>query len=486
MKDYLKKRMYKWHRIFGLLVLVPTLLWTVSGLMHPFMSHWFKTEIPNRMYFIESVVETDSIQPISKILQKHKIDSIKNIRIVQWNSNSYYQIKGKDDQLHYFNRISGLKLAKGDHKYAEHIARKILEDSIASIQSMTLLKDYTSEYKSINRLLPVWKVSFDRPDKMDIYVETAYSKFSTFNDSKQKAFIWIFSNFHNWNFLSFLGNRSLELIITFLFICLIFLSSLSGILIYGFHWKYFKKPLPSDALGKVKRQHRKLGISFSLISLLFAFSGAYHLTKKFTPDERHLALKQSAFEVSDRLDQIPRFIQNQQLQGLVRIDQTDYIQTQELDSDSHSLNFNYYNLETGKLLEKGTEKHAFSLLKQYCNQKQEKLKLLHPPVLQTAFTSYYGFVNKRLPVMVYELDNNAKSQYYIEPATGHLAAYINKGDVQEGLSFAFLHKFHFLDGLGKNGRDGILVGFAFFIALTSVLGIRVFIKKRKIEKSQSE
>jgi hypothetical protein len=477
MKEYIKKRMYKWHRIFGLLVLIPTLLWTLSGLMHPFMSHWFKSRIPNRMFPIESVSISDSIVPVYSILQKNGIDTIQNIRFLQWNNKSYYQIKDKYGMLHYFDRSNGNKLAFGDQKYAELIARYILEDSISSVKSMTLLTDYTSEYKSINRLLPVWKVSFDRNDQMDVYVETEYSKFSSFNDRKQKVFVWIFSCFHNWDFLSFIENRYVQIFLMLFFIGLLLLSSLSGIIIYVFHWKYFKKPKGEDKLGKVKRMHRLIGISFSLFSLMFAFSGGYHLIQKFNPDRRHEAFQQNHFAISEKLNTIPSLIKEKTLQGIVQIRNETYIQTIEHDTFSQSLNFEFFHLNTGNQLKNGTEKYTYSLLQKYCSQNKEKVKLLTPPIIQRDYSPNYGFVNKRLPVMLYQLDNSDHSCYYIEPATGQLAAYINKAAVREGFSFAFLHKFHFLDGLGKNIRDVILVGFASVIAITSILGLCVFYRK---------
>ena len=80
--------------------------------------------------------------------------------------------------------------------------------------------------------------------------------------------------------------------------------------------------------------------------------------------------------------------------------------------------------------------------------------------------------------MAYHLNNEKNSSYYIDPSTGHLAAYIKNADRYEGLSFAFLHKFHFLDGFGKNVRDGILVFFALCILLVSIMGLILFIKKR--------
>ena len=39
--------MYKWHRTLGIITLIPVIFWTLSGLMHPFMAHFFKPQIAN-------------------------------------------------------------------------------------------------------------------------------------------------------------------------------------------------------------------------------------------------------------------------------------------------------------------------------------------------------------------------------------------------------------------------------------------------------
>jgi hypothetical protein len=40
-----KQNFYKWHRILGLIALIPVIGWTLSGLSHPFMSNWFRPQI---------------------------------------------------------------------------------------------------------------------------------------------------------------------------------------------------------------------------------------------------------------------------------------------------------------------------------------------------------------------------------------------------------------------------------------------------------
>ena len=233
--------MYKWHRIVGLIVLIPTILWTFSGMMHPFMSHWFKTEIPNDFYQEEKLeVAKNSIQ-LKTLLEQNKIYKFKNVRLVNYQSRNYFQVKFVDNSIHYFDTENGKELINGEKKYAENIARYMLDDQKSKVSSIELINNFTPQYKYVNRLLPVWKVSFERDDQMDIYVETAHSKFATFNDDKRKVFIWIFSNFHNWAFLDVFKNNTLHVFVMIFFIGVIFFSAISGIVISSTSFAYNNK-----------------------------------------------------------------------------------------------------------------------------------------------------------------------------------------------------------------------------------------------------
>jgi len=115
--------MYRWHRIIGIIALVPTIFWTASGVMHPFMSHWFKTKIANEFYKAETVKKTDVKLSAGQVLTQNQITSFKNIRFAKFGKQSYYQIKDNKGNLQYFNTIDGKPLSNGDVLFAEHIAR---------------------------------------------------------------------------------------------------------------------------------------------------------------------------------------------------------------------------------------------------------------------------------------------------------------------------------------------------------------------------
>jgi len=139
----------------------------------------------------------------------------------------------------------------------------------------------------------------------------------------------------------------------------------------------------------------------------------------------------------------------------------------------------YIDLTNGKELKNGHEHYSLELLNNFKRLKNQTSTVATSTWI-TEFTNEYGFINKYLPVMRYEFNDANKTTYYIDPACQKLTAEITQVDRYEGFSFAFLHKFHFLDSLGKDFRDGILVFFALGISLTTFLGMKM-LKRKKIE-----
>ena len=105
-------------------------------------------------------------------------------------------------------------------------------------------------------------------------------------------------------------------------------------------------------------------------------------------------------------------------------------------------------------------------------------KLLKSSILTEFDNREYGFVNKRLPVVKLEFDTKNHIAFYIDTFASHLAAKISDSERSEGLSFAFFHKFLYMDWAGKTIRDLFSVIIALSIAVVSLLGLRLFLKRK--------
>lgn len=297
-------------------------------------------------------------------------------------------------------------------------------------------------------------------------------------------------------------------------------SAISGIVIYGFLWKQFKKADSLEPKKGIRKYHRQIGIWVSLFTLTFAFSGAYHATTKWDP----YTLDQMVYEPTFKTKEI--VLANNKLnldwnrfqnQSIITFNDSIYYRC-ELEeaakgkfkkpkSDSNSkwnkkenpkTEVVYINAATNKIIPNIDFQYAEFLAyyftdgapKAPCcemmspeipNEAEtslENVKLLESKLITNFENREYGFVNKRLPVVKLAYDTPEKTTYFIETATSRLAAKINNSDITEGYSFAILHKFLFMDWAGKNIRDLTMVLITLCILIISVLGLILFLKKK--------
>jgi hypothetical protein len=489
-----RKNIYRWHKTLGLFAIIPTLFWTMSGLMHPFMSHWFKTSIPNEFYKAEIVLPADVKLSLGDVLKQNKVTEFKNFRLVKFARNSYYQVKDIEDQLHYFNSVTGTELKNGDEQYAQHMARFMLGDQKSKIISSTRLTEFTDQYKYVNRFLPVWKISFEDDRKMDVYVETGQSRFATFNDSGRKAFIWIFGTFHNWGFMDLIVNNTVRIAVMLLFLSLIVFSAVAGVVIYGLMWKKFKPAKSGNQRSFLRKYHRSIGIWTSIVTFTFAFSGGYHALQKLDPDERlkyvyDPVIKTDSIAQASMID-----LTGVSNIGLIKWGENIFWQTVKKDWETDETVVDYTNIKDGKKLEDGNIRFAKYLSRKFAAQEERNAASccdlmeaqisspisgadLEKASMVTSFAGEYGFVNKRLPVVKLAYDTPEHTTYYIETTTSRLSTKVEDRNRREGFSFAFLHKYNALDFLGKNARDGVMTFAAFGVFVVSILGLLVFLKK---------
>lgn len=511
----IKQHMYKWHRVIGLITIIPVIFWTLSGMMHPFMAHFFKPEIA-REKLGQQVIDKKQLQlSIQEVLQKNNISEFKNFRIVSFDNATFYQVKNITGDLLYFDTSNAKKLENGDQKYAEWLSRYFLNDQKSALKKSEIVTEFTSQYKYVNRYLPVYKLSFDRPDMMEVYVETSSGKLATFNPASRQWFIWFFDTFHNWSFIDAISNNSIRIITMIFLLSVIGLSALSGILIYGLLWKQFKKTDNLQPKKGLRKYHRQIGIWVSLFTLTFAFSGAYHATTKWNP----YTLSQMVYEPTFETKEIS--VANNALNldwnrfknvSLITLNDSIYFRCQLLEKgkfkkpkanpnskwnkkDDKKSEVVYINATTNKITPNidlqyaeflayyftdGAPKAACCEMTETSEEPEtslENAKLLESKVLTDFESREYGFVNKRLPVVKLAYDTPEKTTYFIETSTSRLAAKIESSDMAEGYSFAVLHKFLFMDWAGKNIRDLSMVLVALSILIVSVLGFVLFLKK---------
>ncbi len=496
LKKKLKQKIYHWHKILAFITIIPVLFWCLSGLMHPFMAHFFKPQIANEVLEKTGLDSTKIKVNLKEALLQNNISEIKNIRFVSFDDNQYYQVKTVRDSILYLNTINGKKLEKGDELYAVWLSRYFLDDQKSSIENQAFLTEFNSQYKYVNRYLPVHKIAFDRKDKMEVYVETTTDKLATFNPKSRQAFIWFFDTFHNWSFIDAISNDAIRISLMIFLLSIIGFSALSGIVIYGLFWKQFKKIKTDDASSKRRKYHRQTGLALALFTLTFAFSGGYHATKKWNPILFENMVYEPVFKVSDldaeEINKLTTLLYFENM-SLVQFKDSVFYRCQFADGEKAAIK--YFN-SISKKENKAADFEYAQFLAEYFNNKIAKQgksccemeaasnvtsakESIKETELITDFKNHdYGFVNKRLPVVKVAFESENNKAVFVETTTSHLAAFITDSDRVEGYSFAIFHKFLFMEWAGKNVRDLTMVLAALGVLIVGILGLSLLLKRK--------
>jgi len=520
----LKKKIYAWHRRLSLLIAIPVILSAASGLMHPIMTNIRPAVATQGLNAI--AINADKIQmPLETALLQNGVDSFHSVRLVHIDTNWFYQVQRTEESVpKYFSTETGKALPQGDWLYAQYLARQFLEGQeskhvaknatksveqsntaelpdccsaayktvrnakgapIASVRDVT---HFDEEYTNINRLLPVYKVQFDRSDGIRIYVETTQDRFAFAMDNRRARFNKIFQFVHAWSWLDFLGKG--RLVFEFLLYGLAFVTSILGVYIF---FATRSKKVPGNNYVKSRRTHRYTAITASLFTLMFTFSGSYHAIYKLKEDDRNQYFSRECFATTDihfDLSTLQKSIEKPIANiGMVRMDGHNYwcITTtpiynpksnhKDLMKDARSVlpETIYIDISTNTLLPNGEARYAAYLATLFSGNAASQVKSVEPI---TRFNNEYNFTDKRLPVWKVTF-SNTNTLYFIETSTSRLSVKVDKTDLIEGYSFALLHKHEFLGWAGKSVKDFSTMFWAAAQIVMVTIGLMLYFKWRK-------
>lgn len=555
-----RQNILKWHRTLSLIIAIPVVLWALSGFMHPIMTT-IRPKVGTQFIANQPLDSSQLKLNLADALSKNNIAQFHNFRIMAIGGHTFYQVIVPNDKTPvYISSENGELLKNGDQLYARDLAKKFLEGvkpkndtkqappqysntekgkipvakasvnagneetniksdvnaavfdccaaatesamtctDAAKISAVEKIEQFDKEYKYVNRYLPAYRVNFDREDGIRIYVETAQGRFGYAVDDKRAAFDKIFSLFHTWSWLDFMGKGKLTLEI--LLTLLAALTTCLGIYVF------FSSPTPKgkSQMVKTRRNHRYTSLSISLFTLMFTLSGAFHAAEKFFPDTREEHFVKNTFAANEgdfNLSKLQAIIgANHPITNvqLVKMEDGNYFQVfsksnksggemkkPEAEKGKDLMKSQtvpppttvYINTSNYEVLPTGEEIYAQYLASKISGHKRQDI--LRSDVI-TKFEGEYGFVNKRLPVWKVSFPTNSKERFYVETSTGKLAAHVNDKDLIEGYSFSFLHKHHFMDFAGKEARDFSTMFWAMAQVAMVLVGFMLWWKMRKAQ-----
>ncbi len=518
----MKKKLYQLHSIISLVIAIPVILWAASGFMHPIMTTIRPQVKATSLATVPIDYSRIKLNP-KDALTINKIDSFHDVRLIHIDTNWFYQVQHDLATAPvYLSCVDGKMLANGDELYARYLARQFLDGqekylnnpvlptaslplhdccesakkaifnhkSGSPVQHVESVKSFDAEYGEVNKILPVYKVSFQRKDGIRIYVETIQDRFVYAVDDKRASFDTIFSIFHTWDWADSLGN--MKLYVMAILLSLTMMTALFGIYLF-FTTKHIK-PNGNRRLNP-RYNHRWVSITASLFTLMFSFSGAFHAIEKTEPDSRYDYYNNQMIETAQLQFAVNHVFNNSATKmsnlSVVKIHDSIYWrfirQEEPMKKTSGSkpqwskdkkttmpVTF-YFQDVNGQDFPDGEMKYA-QYLADHFRGTEDGQSINTKPI--TFFEGEYGFVNKRLPVWKIEYSTNDNERYYVETTTGKLAVRIDDNDLAEGYSFSFLHKHHFMDFAGKPARDFSTMFWAAMQIVMVSVGLYYYFSKR--------
>ncbi|KXX70118.1 PepSY domain-containing protein [Flammeovirga sp. SJP92] len=465
--------LYKIHRQLSLIALLPVLAWTLSGVMHPLMSN-FKPRVNQRLAVNKEVKSADQIQlSVDSIMKINHWEDIASFRLVTIDSAIFYQFKRAEGNT-YINAKSGEKLMNGDIHYATYLAGLYSGEEEQKIDAIDIQKEFSNEYVKIARILPVYKVQYKRMDGLWVFIDVNTDRMTyatnTIRSTFQRVFLWA----HSWTFLDF--NNTFRLLILGFFITISFLAGVTGILVYTRYRKTYQRQQKSRVPWQ-RRFHRTLGIGLSFTLLLFALSAFMHMLPKYT------ALDKTSYGSPAQYSQEEMIFDLDTVKGdwinyqPVKIDGINYYQFHF--KAGRGISKRYFHSVSGEELIKGDSIYAVQLAKQYSG-----LSSVKSITEVKKFANEYGFINKLLPVQKVQFEGEGNLRWYIDTQTTFVGAIIEDKAAFSGFIFAYFHKYHMFDFLGKKARDTIMSVFALGNFLVSLLGLLMYINQKKVTKKR--
>jgi hypothetical protein len=509
-RRYLRKHVYKWHRVTSLLVTVPILMWTMSGFLHPIMNAK-KPAVTNQSP-APAEIDLSAVEiSLKDALLLNGITSIQNFRIIKLGNRQYYQLKQLDTpQLLYIDCVNGTILPQGDLLYASWLAKRMMNEqpvnngihshgdhsrhddikfassiepyavtSMIYSRSVEMVTEFNKEYKSNQKLLPVYKITFERSDNIRLYIDTRSDKLAVAIDDRKAAFDRFFGLAHSWSFLNGMGK--IKGIVLGCFSALCFFTSVFGFYVYNISKR--KKIRGTGTATWTRKLHRVFGNIFLITTLLYAFSGSWHAFKKVPGKSHSITLTDNTVFEANHLDIDTTLLKRQLKEGerltglsIARIDGENYWQV------SYSAKKNtikkYIHTTTYTELPDGDMEYACWLACQFSGKKDS---MVTESKCVSSFNHEYSMMNKRLPVVQvsFEEDDN----YFIETGTGTLAACTGLSDKAERFSFSNLHMHHYPEmwwgkESGRKVRNIILISTTLGLLLLALTGILILLMKR--------
>jgi hypothetical protein len=449
--------LWRWHSAVGWIAGLAACLWVISGLLHVVMT--WTTPRAAAMAAPEATFEGAMIPDIQKLLQRTDGATVSAARLAMLDGTPHLYLRPSNNPEAQLVRLSdGKAKADGDRQLAIALARHYAGDLTSPIKATRLVTAFDSDYPPIYRLLPVWRVDFDRADGLAAYVDTSTGRLGSLTTPQKEFLLWAFRTIHTFGFADGVEVARVALIAGLLITIMGGTAAGVGLLL---RIKLNAKAPP------LRRWHHRVGLIAWIPAAMFAGSALFHLVVQsqfVTPDP--VAAPQRTFTVAALSP--TALAQEGAIRDARLVASADGLTLWRL---TFAEGVAYTDARSG--LPTVLQDHEVAA----AIAGVDPTTLTEQPRLLTRFTDDYGFANKRLPVWQFPVGNDL---LFVDTIEGIVAARHRPIDALEGRVFSWLHKWDFLtEPVGRIGRDLVMVLSAVILATSAILGLRLKLRRRR-------
>tara|TARA_R110001592_G_scaffold109959_1_gene306016 strand:- start:1512 stop:2882 length:1371 start_codon:yes stop_codon:yes gene_type:complete len=420
------------------------------------------------------------------------------LRPLTWQGEAYWMVGGADGTRQYFRAHDG-QLSDIEPALMTALARHFTGISSGDPE-LQLITSFSAEYPFINRYLPVWRVQFNGHDTV-AFIEPRGLRLSALSDPWKTWFSATFSRLHSWSFWSHEPSRDIAMAIV--------LSLGLAVVVTGIFRLFRRKtvvgskalnssnPTELSAPHAARRWHRRLGWFVALGAIASMSSGMFHVLAINKSQPSFNAKPERVAFSAGQLRTLPPVLgvmgerslavasANGPLWMSYAVDRGHGAKSQHSGHDKEHAEHQHHaatpnlaiSLQRAEnaqpvAIERYVQELAAGVLAQHLGASIESQQAV------TGFTAEYGFVQKRLPVYQLQLDTPDHIAIYIDPIDAVVSSVVTDLARVEGYSFAYIHKAMWLDGLGKDARDGILGLQALGVFVMACLGLLLARRRR--------
>lgn len=488
LKNKILKSGIKWHKTLGWVGGIALLIFATSAIMHPLMT-W--TGPQSAAFFPpQAKMQSSVVAAIPEILKKNNITKAQMVKVTPGQNGAILQVtENNDSPRRYFDLQSNQELEGYDKDQAVWLARYYTGLKDTEVSSVVFQTEFDDVYPWVNRLLPVYRVTFKGDNSLTAYIYTEINALAGLTNKWKNSLQSVFRFLHTWSWLENFENARIIVMVVFLG-CLFGMAATGTAMVF-----LMKRRKITD--GK-KRLHRFIAYMVWLPLLAFSASGTYHLLQySFGDSSRGLKLGNTVDVSPDKFGKSSDWLEaysdvplnaisivegaNGQLLyrlGIPKGKQDEKVtRTQKFDGMATQKTAIYFNALSGKESSVDDKQMAIYYAGKYSDLSADTIINTE---LVTHFGPDYDFRNKRLPVWRIDYSAVLGDTLFIDPATGILVDRITDKERYESYSFSFLHKWNFLNPItGKSLRDILIVIVLLSSLCLTILGFYMMLEPKQ-------